>query len=73
MKEKKKILNEVVSGNQQWIKRIIRSGQIRFIPRMQGCLNIKLLINSKYEHLNEKETSQYIQEKVLKIQHLFVI
>lgn len=40
---------------------------------MQGSLNIKLLINSKYEHLNEKETSQYIQEKVLKIQHLFVI
>lgn len=46
MSPEAKILNKIVSGNQQWIERIILSGQLT--PRMQGCFNIRILINSKY-------------------------
>lgn len=67
-----KILNEIVSGNQQWIKIAIFYDQTGFICRMQGCLNSRILINLNMNMLKKRSISEYT-EKVFKIQHLVVI
>ena len=62
---------------QQHIKKIIHPYQVRFIPGMQGCFNIRKS-NDVINHTNQMKNENHVitsvvAEKAFKKQHLFMM